>query len=84
MYEGEKISRQTDLSDEAKKEVEEALKNLREKQSSDDKEVIQQAVTDASAVFAKHRKAEQSSDSPVAETGEQREEGESPGSDQEH
>ena len=57
VYEGEAIAKQDDLSAEAKKEVEDALANLRTEKDKDDKEAVQKAVTDASQVFAKHRSA---------------------------
>ena len=57
VYEGEKIAKQDNLSDEAKKEIEDALTKLRTEKEKDDKEAIQQAVTEASGVFAKHRQA---------------------------
>ena len=58
VYEGEKIAKQDNLSDEAKKEIEDALTKLRTEKEKDDKEAIQQAVTEASGVFAKHRQAD--------------------------
>ena len=57
VYEGEAIAKQDGLSAEAKKEVEDALANLRTEKDKDDKEAVQKAVTDASQVFAKHRSA---------------------------
>ena len=57
VYEGEKIAKQDGLSADAKKEVEDALTKLRAEKEKDDKEAIQQAITDASNVFAKHRQA---------------------------
>ena len=65
VYEGEKIAKQGDLSAEAKKEVEDAVAKLRAEKEKDDKEAVQQAITEASGVFAKHRQAS------AAETGEQ-------------
>ena len=65
VYEGEKIAKQDGLSAEAKKEIEDAIAKLRADKEKDDKEVIQQAVTEASSVFAKHRQA------PDATSGEQ-------------
>ena len=55
VYEGEKIAKQDGVSAEAKKEVEDALAKLRDEKEKDDKEAIQQAITEASGVFAKHR-----------------------------
>ncbi|MCY4577117.1 MAG: molecular chaperone DnaK [Candidatus Kaiserbacteria bacterium] len=55
VYEGEKIAKQDNLSADAKKEVEDALTKLRTEKEKDDKEAIQQAVTEASGIFAKHR-----------------------------
>ena len=57
VYEGEKIAKQDGLSAEAKKEVEDALVNLRAEKEKGDKEAIQKAITDASSVFSKHRSA---------------------------
>ena len=57
VYEGEKIAKQDGLSAEAKKEVEDAVAKLRAEKEKDDKEAIQQAITEASGVFSKHRQA---------------------------
>ena len=57
VYEGEKIAKQDNLSADAKKEVEDAITKLRAEKEKDDKETIQQAITEASGVFAKHRQA---------------------------
>lgn len=57
VYEGEKIAKQDGLSAEAKKEVEDAVAKLRAEKEKDDKEAVQQAITEASGVFAKHRQA---------------------------
>ena len=58
VYEGEKIAKQDNLSDEAKKEVEDALTKLHTEKEKDDKEAIQKAVTEASGVFAKHKQTD--------------------------
>ena len=55
VYEGETIAKQEGLSSEAKKEVEDVLAKLRVEKEKNDKEAIQQAITEASGVFAKHR-----------------------------
>ena len=59
IYEGEAIAKQDGLAAEARKEVEDAVAQLRTAKDSEDKEAIQKAVTDASAVLMKHKKAEE-------------------------
>ena len=63
IYEGEQIALQSTLSAEAKQEVEDAVKKIREVKEKDDAAAIQQAVTESASVFSKHRAA------PAAEGG---------------
>lgn len=56
IYEGEAIAKQEGLSDEARKEVNDALAALRTAKDSEDKETIQKAITESSQVFVKHKK----------------------------
>ena len=56
VYEGEMILKQEGLTDDAKKEVEEALKTLKEKKEGEDKEALQSAISTSSQVFSKHKK----------------------------
>ena len=56
VYEGEMILKQEGLTDDAKKEVEEALKSLKEKSEGEDKEALQSAISSSSQVFSKHKK----------------------------
>ena len=69
IYEGEKISKQEGLSADAKREVEDALVRLREEKEKDDKEAIQKTITDTSAIFAKHRSVDNSTEEQQKETG---------------
>ena len=55
IYEGESIATQDGLSADAKKEVEDAIVKIRAEKDKEDKDAIQRVVTEASAVFAKHR-----------------------------
>ncbi|MDE0243499.1 MAG: molecular chaperone DnaK [Candidatus Kaiserbacteria bacterium] len=68
VYEGEAIAKQDGLADDARKEVEDAIAKIKTAKESEDKEVVQKAVTDASSVFVKHRKSETPEGSP-SETG---------------
>ena len=81
IYEGEEIAKQEGLSEEAKKEVEQMVQTLREKKTSENKEELQQAITDASTVFAKHRSSgteqstSQTPETPTESTPSSEEEG---------
>ncbi len=59
VYEGEKILKQPDLSEEAKKEIEQALTALREAKAKESSEDIQNALTSASQIFSKHAKRDE-------------------------
>ena len=56
LYEGEAISKQEGMSDEAKKDVEGALASLREVEKKEDVAEIQKIIADAAEVFQKHKK----------------------------
>ncbi len=55
IYEGESIAKQEGLTDEAKKEVEDAVAKLRKEKDTENIEAIQQVITEVSGVFAKHK-----------------------------
>ena len=65
IYEGEGIAKQEGLSEEAKKEVEEAIKSIKDVKDKDDKDAIQQAVESSASVFSKHKVSEAQPETPT-------------------